>query len=157
MHKSIPVPRSCSRWFSWLGQFLADRTVQLSESLSVVVASDWSVRVGKDRQSIVFGATINGTLKLTPEQAAVLNGSQLLPLANGSALQLTKPLTALFNAARVVDGQLQLPEGVVIQVDGAPDPTAQSVFIAGDVATVQLQARVALVPVSITADLVPTP
>lgn len=155
MTKAVPIPSRFSTWFLWLGQFLSKKPIEVAENLSVAVASDWSARVGKDRKSVVIGATVTATLKLTDEQAAILSGESALPLTEGAALRCTKPLLSLFNLSRVQDGKLFLPDGIQIELDGLPDPTALSVEI-----TDSGSARVNLrgpVGVPIHVDLVPGP
>lgn len=129
MTKTISLPARFATWFLWLGQFLLKKPIEVSPNLSVAVASDWSARLGKDRRTVVIGATVTATLKITDQQAAVLAGEASLPLAEGAALRCTKPLLSLFNLSRVRDGQLILPEGIRIELDGLPDPTADSVEV----------------------------
>jgi hypothetical protein len=152
-HRTIEVPARWSTWFRWLGQFLKSRTVQLSDRVSLAVASDWSGRVGKDRQSLTVAATVTATIKLTPEQVAILEGREAVPLSEGVGLRLAKPILALFNLTRVSGESLRLPEGVTVELDGWPDPvlTRLEVLPSGEC---RIHGSVAALP--ITADLVPT-
>ena len=153
--RTLSIPARFAQWLDWLGQFLKTKAIQITPALRVAVASDWSIRVGKDRQSLDFAATITGNYQLTDEQAKFLHCQQSVHLSDGARLQLLKPLLALFNASRVSeDGVLRLPEGVSITLDGYPDPLAQSVEITGpDTARVTLVAKPLGVPVTITVDL----
>ena len=153
MTKTLSIPARFATWFLWLGQFLMKKPIEISDRLSVAVASDWSARVGKDRKSVVIGATVTATLKLTDAEAAVISGEQSLPLSEGAALRCTKPLLSLFNLSRVRDGQLILPDGIQIELSGLPDPTAVSIEVT-DSGAARVNLR-GLVGVPVHVELVP--
>lgn len=154
--RTISVASRFRQWFRWAGEFLSTRSIKFSDQLLVTFEPNWSARVSKDRQSIVVTAMATAEYRLTKDEQKILAGQKSLPLADGAALRITKPLMTLAQASKVTDGQLSLPEGITIEFEGYPDPVAQSVEIkAFESALIRLIAKPLGIPLHITAELVP--
>lgn len=154
--RTISVASRFRQWFRWAGEFLSNRSIKISDQLQVTFEPNWSARVSKDRQSIVVNAMVAAEYRLTKDEQKILAGQKVLPLADGAALRITKPLMTLAQASKVTDGQLSLPEGITVEVDGYPDPVAQSVeFNDHMTAMIRLVAKTLGIPVHVTAELVP--
>lgn len=154
--RTISVASRFRQWFRWAGEFLSTRSIKISDQLRITVEPNWSAKVSKDRQSILVTAMVAAEYRLSPDEQKILAGQKALPLADGASLRVTKPLITLAQANRVEDGQLKLPDGITIEVDGYPDPVAQSVEIQDAMkAVIRLVAKPLGIPVHITAELVP--
>lgn len=154
--RTISVAARFRQWFRWAGEFLSTRSITFSDRLRVTVEPNWSARVSKDRQSLVVTGTATAEYRMSPAEQKILAGQKVFPLADGASLRITNPLMTLAQASKVADGQLTLPEGITIEVDGYPDPVAHSVEIQDALkAVIRLVAKPLGIPVHILAEMVP--
>lgn len=133
--KTITVPAWLAEPFRLLAGFVKSKALALSQPVeaNILVTSDWSLRVDKNRKSVEVAATLTATLPVSAELAEFLNAKSSWPVADGVALKLARPLMMLFNNGSIVDGeQLRLPEGVTAELDWLPDPQVKSIEIVSD-------------------------